>query len=288
MRESTFKAVKPNIEMSNKAYLYRAHKAANPDRYPIRDAIKKMLPQLEDPEKKYPPTQVHLQVYDGACHVLPMFSFTEPAKHCYRAIASWCKFATSRHPVSKQSADLKAKHEDGLHPQLSMSSLDIASRQQSFSTEANSEAPSIVATRTSRGPPVLAPIVIPEHKEGVERMSAVSGVPGSATARFLPSEMYKTASPAPSLLHREQSEPQTPDLTSWEITDGEVSQPGTPMGDKPNAFEDDDKVDLRGEIKVPKNIPKGFAGNYEIYNLSNVSLGTSLKRVCHADSGCSK
>jgi len=60
------------------------------------------------------------------------------------------------------------------------------------------------------------------------------------------------------------------------------------MGDKPNAFENDGKVDLRGEIKVPKNIPKGFAGNYEIYNLSNVSLGTSLKRVCHADSGCSK
>ena len=250
--------------------LCRAHKAANPDRYPIREAVKKMLPQLQDLEGKYPPTKVHLQVYDGACHVLPMLSFTEPAKHCYRAIASWCKFVTSRHPESKRSADLKAQ-QDGPHPQLSMSSLDIASRQQSFSTEATPEAPSVTATRTTPGPPVLAPIVIPSDGGVVGRpISAVSGTPGSATARVLSTEAYKTASPAPSLLQRNHSEPQTPDLTSWEMTDGEVSRPTSPTGNRTDEDDPEGKADLHGEIKVPKNIPVGFAGNYEIYSSKHV------------------
>lgn len=32
---------------------------------------------------------------DDACHVLPLFSFTTPAKYCYRAIASFCKYVTA-------------------------------------------------------------------------------------------------------------------------------------------------------------------------------------------------
>lgn len=234
-----------------------------------------MLPQLQDLEGKYPPTKVHLQVYDGACHVLPMLSFTEPAKHCYRAIASWCKFVTSRHPESKQSADLKAQR-DGPHPELSMSSLNINSRQQSFSTQATSATPSITASRTSSGPPLLAPIAIPENMETLRPLSASSD---PATPRYLPIESYTSASPAPSLLQRKHSEPQTPD----EMTEDEAFHLTSPVADKADATDDGEAADLRGEIKVPKNIPVGFAGNYEIYSSANVGPGACLSRWCGTD-----
>ncbi|KAH7329803.1 hypothetical protein B0J17DRAFT_679742 [Rhizoctonia solani] len=79
--------------------IYIAHKAAHPDRYPVKPETKELLPSLKDIEsKRYKSTKVHLQVYDETCHVLPLFSFTTPAKYCYRAIALFCKHATSPHP----------------------------------------------------------------------------------------------------------------------------------------------------------------------------------------------
>ena len=44
---------------------HSAHKAAHPEKYTIRDDIRKMYPVLEGIEQRYGPTQVHLQVYDG-------------------------------------------------------------------------------------------------------------------------------------------------------------------------------------------------------------------------------
>ncbi|QRV97947.1 carbohydrate esterase family 10 protein [Ceratobasidium sp. AG-Ba] len=77
--------------------IYVAHKAAHPDRYPVKPEAKERLASLRDIEQKgYPPTMVHLQVYDETCHVLPLFSFTTPAKYCYRAIALFCKHVTQR------------------------------------------------------------------------------------------------------------------------------------------------------------------------------------------------
>ena len=69
-----------------------AHRAAHPDRYPLREELKR---EQRAPPEEYSPTQVHLQVYDAVCHVLPLFSFTTPAKYCYRAIASFCKAHTT-------------------------------------------------------------------------------------------------------------------------------------------------------------------------------------------------
>ncbi|KAG9127908.1 hypothetical protein FRC07_007754 [Ceratobasidium sp. 392] len=78
--------------------IYIAHKAAHPDRYPVKPEAKERLASLRDIEQKdYPPTMVHLQVYDETCHVLPLFSFTTPAKYCYRAIALFCKHVTQHH-----------------------------------------------------------------------------------------------------------------------------------------------------------------------------------------------
>ncbi|KAJ7169077.1 hypothetical protein C8R43DRAFT_982176 [Mycena crocata] len=75
--------------------IYTAHKAANPDEYPIKEEQRAMYPPLEGIEKKFGPTKVHLQVYDDTAHVLPvLFSFTTPGKFCYRAIATFCRNVT--------------------------------------------------------------------------------------------------------------------------------------------------------------------------------------------------
>lgn len=91
-----------------------AHRAANPSAYPLRKALLEANPERTAKSAAYPPTkvrpcaravasvgahgstnQVHLQIYDDACHDLPLMSFTNPAKYCYRAIASFAKFVTS-------------------------------------------------------------------------------------------------------------------------------------------------------------------------------------------------
>ncbi|EJT96875.1 alpha/beta-hydrolase [Dacryopinax primogenitus] len=74
--------------------IYIAHKAARPDQYPLKDQTRKLYPHLEGIEKRYGPTPVHLQVYDETSHVLPLISFSTPAKYCYRAIAAFCVHVT--------------------------------------------------------------------------------------------------------------------------------------------------------------------------------------------------
>ncbi|CAE7140127.1 unnamed protein product [Rhizoctonia solani] len=46
--------------------IYVAHKAANPEKYPVKPETRELLSSLKDIESKgYEPTKVHLQVYDG-------------------------------------------------------------------------------------------------------------------------------------------------------------------------------------------------------------------------------
>ena len=75
--------------------------------------MRALYPPLANIEGRYGPTKVHLQVYDGklfrdsdhryevytcyvdTAHILPvLFSFTTPAKFCFRAIATFCKHVT--------------------------------------------------------------------------------------------------------------------------------------------------------------------------------------------------
>nr|GAT56166.1 predicted protein [Mycena chlorophos] len=75
--------------------IYTAHKAAQPDKYPIREETRELYPALKGIEEKFGPTKVHLQVYDDTAHVLPvLFSFTTPGKFCFRAMAAFCREVT--------------------------------------------------------------------------------------------------------------------------------------------------------------------------------------------------
>lgn len=105
--------------------IYRAHKAANPAKYPLKDEVKKLCPSLEGIETKYGPTQVHLQVYDDCAHVLPvLFAFTTPAKYCFRAIAGFCRYTTKmvKLPNSPPSPHMIKLPETPVTPQSPSSS----------------------------------------------------------------------------------------------------------------------------------------------------------------------
>lgn len=54
--------------------IYVAHRAADPKAYPLRQALIERNGKRAKLAEQYGPTKVHLQVYDGACHVLPLFS----------------------------------------------------------------------------------------------------------------------------------------------------------------------------------------------------------------------
>lgn len=77
--------------------VYLAHKAANPAEYPVREGvIRDGLRQKENAHKFSTPTKVHLQVYDGMCHVLTVFTFTSSADYAYHSIAKFAKHVTQR------------------------------------------------------------------------------------------------------------------------------------------------------------------------------------------------
>ncbi|RPD68091.1 alpha/beta-hydrolase [Lentinus tigrinus ALCF2SS1-7] len=80
--------------------IYFAHKAAYPDKYPVKPEARELYPALDGIEKRYGPTKVHLQVYDDCAHTLPiLFAFTTPAKYCFRAMATFIKFVTGMLPT---------------------------------------------------------------------------------------------------------------------------------------------------------------------------------------------
>ncbi|KAF4601981.1 hypothetical protein EYR40_005182 [Pleurotus pulmonarius] len=75
--------------------VYMAHRAAYPDQYPARKGVlREGRRQKENAERFTAPTKVHLQVFDGMCHVPTVFSFTESAKYAYRSVAEFVKHTT--------------------------------------------------------------------------------------------------------------------------------------------------------------------------------------------------
>ncbi|KAK0468142.1 uncharacterized protein EV420DRAFT_1503082 [Desarmillaria tabescens] len=91
--------------------IYLAHRAARPSEYPVRNGITKDSERQSSNSKKFmTPTKVHLQVFDGMCHVLTVFSFTNSAKHAYRSIAEFV-----RHVTDSGEADLNRNPFPELH-----------------------------------------------------------------------------------------------------------------------------------------------------------------------------
>ncbi|KAK0191165.1 alpha/beta-hydrolase [Armillaria mellea] len=75
--------------------IYLAHRAACPSEYPVRDGVTKDSTRQSSNSKNFTtPTKVHLQVFDGMCHVLTVFSFTDSAKYAYRSIAEFVRHVT--------------------------------------------------------------------------------------------------------------------------------------------------------------------------------------------------
>ncbi|KAJ4483550.1 hypothetical protein J3R30DRAFT_3285414 [Lentinula aciculospora] len=92
--------------------IYTAHKAAHPEQFSIRDTTRALYPVLYGIEERFKgkPTPVHLQVYDDSAHVLPvLFSFTTPAKYCFRSMAIFCKYVTGMPLFPNDGADTPQK-----------------------------------------------------------------------------------------------------------------------------------------------------------------------------------
>ncbi|BEJ16390.1 hypothetical protein CspHIS471_0509950 [Cutaneotrichosporon sp. HIS471] len=80
--------------------IYLAHKAANPVGHPIREDVRAMMPSWDGIEERYPPTDAHLQVYDGVGHDIPLFCMTKPGHCAVRAIGSFARWVTPGAPAS--------------------------------------------------------------------------------------------------------------------------------------------------------------------------------------------
>lgn len=65
MRLSICELLEPQSFDIGLTFLLRAHKAADPSKYPIKQQTKEMYPALNGIEDRFAPTPVHLQVYDG-------------------------------------------------------------------------------------------------------------------------------------------------------------------------------------------------------------------------------
>ena len=119
--------------------IYLAHKAARPEKYPLSDDHRDKWDPDNEILKKYPPTNVQLQVWDDLCHVAPTLSFARPAKHMYRSIAqfgTWalkraqrlaCADTAGQGEMSEASSDLdvessSSSKEDKLNSQLANTS----------------------------------------------------------------------------------------------------------------------------------------------------------------------
>lgn len=87
--------------------IYLAHKAAHPDQYPLREDLMDKFPVMREAQRRFhdKPTNVHLQVFDGQCHVFTMLMQTVAAKYGFRAMASFIKFVTGA-PTTEAAANV--------------------------------------------------------------------------------------------------------------------------------------------------------------------------------------
>lgn len=146
--------------------VYLAHRAAHPDRYPLREDLLNANPERKAKAGQYPPTKVHLQVYDEGFHILPMFSFLRPAKYCYRAIGSFCKFVTSSNPANSpdppgqslsSSQDERHGSDEGGSAEAPGSSVNMQASSSTGPSRANPSSTKAIFTSKVTSPPAQLP-----------------------------------------------------------------------------------------------------------------------------------
>ncbi|KAK0475454.1 Alpha/Beta hydrolase protein [Armillaria novae-zelandiae] len=94
--------------------VYTAHKAAEPEKYSVREEVRKLYPALDGINTRYGPTEVHLQVYDDAAHTLPtQFEGTTPGKAAYSAIRSFARRVTGMEVTAHTSLHPGARFDQG-------------------------------------------------------------------------------------------------------------------------------------------------------------------------------
>ncbi|WVQ96171.1 hypothetical protein IAU59_003274 [Kwoniella sp. CBS 9459] len=106
---------------------YLAYKAAAPTTYPPGSSTLTQYPDQARSVNKYKPTKVHLQIYEGCCHVVPTLSWTRSSKFMYRACANFNIWA---YTAAQKAIERKLRHEKShtslKHPSRRGSALDGA------------------------------------------------------------------------------------------------------------------------------------------------------------------
>ncbi|KAK4704730.1 hypothetical protein P7C70_g1478, partial [Phenoliferia sp. Uapishka_3] len=89
-------------QMQIYAGIFVAHKCSGHIKdSPEESRAEKAYPALFRGKDSWEPADVHLQVYDAASHILPIFSYTEIARPTYASLATFFKFCTTRKDVKR-------------------------------------------------------------------------------------------------------------------------------------------------------------------------------------------
>ncbi|WVN86963.1 uncharacterized protein L203_102138 [Cryptococcus depauperatus CBS 7841] len=109
-------------ELLRDEIVYIAHKAADPTQYPPAMAILDQYPDQLAKIEKYKPTKVHLQIYEGCCHVVPTLSWTRSSKYMYRACANFNIWAFNAARDALETKLCQKQSRNSLKKERSMSS----------------------------------------------------------------------------------------------------------------------------------------------------------------------
>nr|XP_019009141.1 lipase/esterase [Kwoniella pini CBS 10737]OCF47922.1 lipase/esterase [Kwoniella pini CBS 10737] len=126
-------------ELLRDEIMYIAHKTASPTTYPPGSLTLSQYPDQAGLVDKYQPTKVHLQIYEGCCHVVPTLSWTRSSKYMYRAAANFNIWAFT---AAQKAVKRKLHHERSHH------SLKHTSRQNSTAPSSTSVPPSGTTSAT--------------------------------------------------------------------------------------------------------------------------------------------
>ncbi|KAK8849496.1 hypothetical protein IAR55_004830 [Kwoniella newhampshirensis] len=121
-------------ELLRDEIVYLAHKAAAPTTYRPSSTTLSQYPDQAAMVDKYKPTKVHLQIYEGCCHVVPTLSWTRSSKYMYRACANFNIWAFT----AAQKAIERKLHHSHKHPSRGSSTLVSSNPSRASSTATSS------------------------------------------------------------------------------------------------------------------------------------------------------